>query len=84
MLQDEKQLPELRYLKHLHDNSDDNFDYENNLLNKSLSPHLFQNEMMANFLYRLQKLISISFDQTNIIRNFKNYMVDKYHYKHKL
>jgi hypothetical protein len=83
MLQDDKQLPELRFLKHLHDDTRENFDYENNLLNKSLSPYLYENEVMANFLYRLQKLIAISFDQISIVRNFKNYMVDKYDYKHR-
>ena len=38
MLYDEKQLPELRYLKHFHDDDRVYFDYELDILNKSLSP----------------------------------------------
>ncbi len=82
MLYDKKQLPELRYMKHLHDDSDYNYDYENNILKNNLSPYLYENSVMANFLFRLQKLVSLSFDQFNIIRNWRNYMVDKYYYKH--
>jgi hypothetical protein len=83
MLYDRKQLPELRYMKHFHDDSDVNFDYEKDILNKSLSPYIYQNYVMANFLDKLQPMVSILFDQMNMMKNFKNYMVDKYHYKQK-
>lgn len=81
MLYDRKQLPELRYMKHRHDDDDSYFDYESQLLDKSLSPYMYENDVMNGFLKRLQKLLSISFDHMNVVRNFKNYMVDKYHYK---
>ena len=81
MLYDRKQLPELRYMKHRHDDDDSYFDYEKELLDKSLSPYMYENDVMNGFLKRFQKLVSISLDQMNIVRNFKNYMVDKYHYK---
>ncbi len=83
MLYDEKQLPELRFMKQFHDDQSPNFNYEQELLNKSLSPHLFQNIVMFNFLDRLKKMIALLFDHMNVIKNFKNYMVDKYHYKQK-
>lgn len=83
MLYKEKQLSELYFLKHRHDSESPEFDYENNVLDKSLSPYLYQNDTMNGFLKRLQRLVSILFDQMNIARNYKNYMVDKYHYKHR-
>lgn len=83
MLYEDKQLSELNYMKHRHDTDDNYVNYENKILNKTLSPYLFNNDTMSNFLNRLQKLLSLMFDQQNIIKNFKNYMVDKYYYKHK-
>jgi hypothetical protein len=83
MLYEERQLPELYYMKHRHDNDTDYVDYEKNVLDKSLSPYLFNNDLMNSFLKKLRKLVSILFDQHNVIKNFKNYMVDKYYFKNK-
>jgi hypothetical protein len=83
MLYDDRQLPELRYLKKFHDTDDIYFDYEKDILNKSLSPYIYENDTMKGYLDRLQKMMALSFDKFNIIKNFKNYMVDKYHYKQK-
>jgi hypothetical protein len=83
MLQDRKQLPELRFMKSFHDDKGVNFDYENNILKKSLSPYIYENKLMANFLYRLQPMMSLFFDQVSIVKNWRNYMVDKYYYKQK-
>ena len=81
MLYDRKQLPELNYMKHRHDDDDSYFDYEKELLDKSLSPYMYENDVMNGFLKRLQSLVSILFDHMNVMKNFKNYMVDKYYYK---
>ena len=81
MLYDRQQLSELNYMKHRHDDDDSNFDYENNLLDKSLSPYMYENDVMNTFLKKLQLLVSINFDHMNVMKNFKNYMVDKYYYK---
>ena len=81
MLYKRKQLPELYYIKHRHDTDDDFVDYEKNILNKSLSPYIYENNMMNGFLTRLQPLVALLFDQMNIVKNFKNYMVDKDWYK---
>lgn len=81
MLYNRKQLPELNYMKHRHDDDDSYFDYEKELLDRSLSPYMYENDVMNGFLKRLQSLVSILFDHMNVMKNFKNYMVDKYYYK---
>lgn len=83
MYYEEQSIPELYYMKHRHDSEDDYIDYEKMILDKSLSPFLYNNDRMNYFLKSSQRLISILFDNVNIIKNFKNYMVDKYYYKHK-
>jgi hypothetical protein len=60
----------------------DYVDYEKIILKQSLSSYMFQNDIMNTWLLNLQSLVSLFFDQMNIMKNFKNYMVDKYHYKH--
>jgi hypothetical protein len=80
---EEKDLPELHFMKHRHDDDKDFVDYEKDILNKTLSPYIFNNDIMNGFLSRLQRPVSILFDNFNIMKNFKNYMVDKYYYKHK-
>jgi hypothetical protein len=81
MLYRKKQLPELYYLRHRHDNDNDYVDYENMLLDKTLTPYLYQNDTMNGFLKRLQPLVGLLFDQMNVVKNFKNYIVDKDWYK---
>ena len=62
-------------------NDNDYVDYENMLLDKTLTPYLYQNDTMNGFLKRLQPLVGLLFDQMNIVKNFKNYIVDKDWYK---
>ena len=81
MLYKRKQLPELFYLRHRHDTDNDFVDYEKKILNKSLFPYMYENNMMNGFLTRLQPLVALLFDQMNIVKNFRNYMVDKDWYK---
>lgn len=83
MYYEKQSLPELHYMKHLHDDDTDYVDYENDILNNTLSPYVFSNDIMNGFLQRIKSLISMMFDNFNIIKNFKNYNVDKYYYKHK-
>lgn len=82
MLYDKKQIPELNYMKHLHDDDTNYLFYENVILDKSLSPYMYENDTMNGFLKRMQPLVANLFDHMNIVKNFKNYMVDKYYYKH--
>jgi hypothetical protein len=81
MLYERNQLPELFYLKHLHDDDTNFIKYDEVILDKSLSPYMFQNDLMNTWLKKMQPLVSILFDQMNIMKNWKNYMVDKYHYR---
>jgi hypothetical protein len=81
MLYERKQLPELHHMKHLYDDDTNFIKYDEKILDKSLSPYMFQNDLMNNWLKRMQPLVSILFDQMNIMKNWKNYMVDKYHYR---
>lgn len=83
MLYERKDLPELYFIKHLHDNDNNYIKYDEVLFDKTLSPYIFQNELMNSFLKKMQPLVALLFDQMNIVKNFKNYMVDKYHYKQK-
>lgn len=82
MLYDDKQIPELNYMKHRHDTDNTNVDYQSKILTSSLSSYLFNNDTMNTFIFKLQKPVSMFFDQMNVMKNFKNYMVDKYYYKH--
>jgi hypothetical protein len=83
MLYERKQIKELEYMKHRHDTKSVYFDYEKNIFNKSLSPYIYENKIMNGFLTKMQPLASILFDHMNLIKNFKNYIVDKYYYKHR-
>lgn len=80
MLLDNKEIPELYYMKH---RKDTNYTtYENSILDKSVSPYVYKNEVMTTFLKKLQKLFFLIFDQFHIVRNFKNPTVDKYEWRY--
>jgi hypothetical protein len=79
----EQYLDEIYEIKHRHDDDKSFVDYEVDILNKTLSPKLFSNDRMFTFLDSLRLLVAKLFDNYNIIKNFKNYNVDKYYYKHK-
>ena len=82
MLYERQELPEIHYIKHIHDDDANKYmDYEKNLFDKSLSPYMFENDLMSTWLKKMQPLGALMFDQFNVIKNFKNYMVDKYYYK---
>lgn len=79
----DSQLPELYEIKHRHDNNEnDAYNIEENILVRSLSNFLFNNDTMNEFLLRMQKIYALWFDQMNIVRNLKNWSVDKYYNNH--
>ena len=82
MLYERKDLPELYFIKHRHDNQSDFVDYEKKILTSSLSPYMYNNNMMNSWLTKMQPLVALLFDRMNIMKNFKNFMVDKYEYRH--
>ena len=82
MLYDKQSIPELNVFFHRNDDIKKNYmDYQNVILNRTLSAYIYGNSTMSGFLNRLNSLISLFFDQFNIIKNFKNFTVDKYWYK---
>ena len=82
MLYDKQSIPELNVFFHRNDDIKKNYmDYQNVILNRTLSAYIYGNSNMSGFLNRLNSLISLFFDQFNIIKNFKNFTVDKYWYK---
>lgn len=83
MLNKQRQIEELWDLKHFNDSDTDFVDYENSILDKSLSGYIFQNEMMANYIDNIKPLVALWFDRVNEIKNYKNYIVEKDYYKHK-
>ena len=83
MLYNKKDIPELHEFYHRNDDLTKKYvDYENVILNNTLSSYIFNNPIMAGFLRLLNSSIAMFFDQFNIIKNWKNFTVDKYWYKH--
>lgn len=84
MLYDKKEIPDVFFLKHYNDDNDDNYiKYDDIILTNTLSPILFQNDVMNEYLLKLQPLVALQFDEINVFENFKNFAVDKYDYKTK-
>lgn len=81
-LRDQKEITELYILKHQYDRYPRGYNYFNNILKKSLSPFMYQNNNMNGFLLRFEPMIAQFFDRFNIIRNWKNWYVDKYKNDH--
>ena len=44
---------------------------------------MFENDFMNEWINKMQPLASISMDQMNLMKNFKNYMVDKWEWRQK-
>jgi hypothetical protein len=76
-----KQLPELKFLKHRNDTQDWFVKYDDIILKNSLSPYIVRNRDMNEFILKLQPLVSLFIDSHNIIKNWRNYIVDKYDFR---
>jgi len=80
MLFKEKQINELYNLKHMNDDLlHKPADYENNVLRNFLSPVLYNNQTMKEYLDGIQKLLVLMIEEVNYVRNFFNTAVDKYY-----
>ena len=74
---------ELYDLNHRHDNNlNQGFDYKDEVLKKSLSRRIFDNDIANNFLLQLQSMISLTIDSNVILRNWFNPTVSRYYDKH--
>ena len=83
MLEREKHVRELDFIKHRNDKlKHEGFDYEKNLYSRIFSSAMFGNPTMQTFLTYLQKQTSCMLESTLVVRNFWNYSVDRYWKNH--
>lgn len=83
MLDRETQIKELYDLKHINDNeTHTGFDYEENLMSKSLSNVMFQNQITNGFIDKIKPLYLNMIESNLIVRNFFNYTVSKWYNRH--
>jgi len=83
MIQEEKHIKELWYIKHRNDKlKHTGFNYEENLFRRTMSGVMFDNPTLNEFLKRLQKQAVLMLESTLVIRNFWNYTVPRFYNKH--
>lgn len=82
MIEKDMQVKELYDLKHMNDQIETGFDYEEGLLRTSFSNVMFQNEMTNGFLNKIKSLLIYSIESNLVARNWFNYTVSKYYNKH--
>jgi len=82
MIEKDMQVKELYELKHMNDDIQTGFDYEDGLLRTSFSNVMFQNENTNTFLNKLKSLLIYTIESNLVARNWFNYTVNKYYNKH--
>lgn len=83
MLEQKSQIPEYYYLKtRWNDNPNRHYPWEENILKKTLTPHIYNNPNMRDYLEQIEDMTSLTVETNNIIRNFFNVSVDKYYNDH--
>jgi len=82
MIEKDMQVKELYELKHINDDIQSGFDYEDGLLRTTFSNVMFKNETTNTFLNKLKTLFIYSIESNLIARNWFNYTVPKYYNKH--
>jgi hypothetical protein len=82
MIEKDMQIKELYELKHMNDNIQTGFDYEEGLLRTSFSNVMFQNETTNTFLNKLKSLLIYTIESNLIARNWFNYTVGHLYSKH--
>ena len=76
-------IAELYDLNHRHDNELHNAEtYKENILEKSLSKNLYQNDIFAGFLNKLQPMVVQMISSNVILRNWFNWTTSKYYDRH--
>jgi hypothetical protein len=78
------QIPEMYVLRHKHDTAlpEMGFNYSENLLNKTLSPVLYNNTNNIEFLDKLSEMMVAMIDSVLPTRNIFFYSHNKYFNKH--
>lgn len=76
-------IPELYDLNHFKDNIKNvGYNYQDNVLKRSLSKQLFKNDKTNGFLLNLQQMVVCTIQSNLILRNWFNHTVSKYYDKH--
>lgn len=80
MIERESQIKELYDLRHRKDEElHTHFDWENNMIEKMVSSHMYNNPILSDFLNRYQKLLVWMYESNVVIRNLYNYTVSRYY-----
>lgn len=82
MIEKDMQIKELYELKHMNDEIESGFDYEDGLLRTTFSNVMFQNNMTNAFLNKMKSLFIYTIEANLVARNWFNYTVSKYYNKH--
>lgn len=82
MIEKDLQIKELYELKHMNDNIETGFDYEDGLYRTTMSNVMFKNDMTMKFLNKIKPLLIYMIESNLIARNWFNYTVNKYYSKH--
>lgn len=78
-IEESVQIPEMYILRHKHDNiKNDGYNYQDNLLPRTLSPVLYKNNTMSEFLKYLNNMTVIMIDTIMPVRNIFFYSHNKY------
>lgn len=84
IIEETSQIPEMYVLRHKHDTTlpEMGFNYSENLLNKTLSPVLYNNTNNIEFLDKLSEMMVAMIDSVLPTRNIFFYSHNKYFNKH--
>jgi len=82
MIEKDMQIKELYDIKHMNDDINKGYDYEDGLIKNSFSPVMFQNETTYAFLNKIKSLLIYTIEANLVARNWFNYTVSKYYNKH--
>lgn len=82
MIEKDTQIKELYELKHINDDIQSGFDYEENLIRNSFSNVMFKNEMTYSFLNKIKSLLIYTIESNLVVRNWFNYTVHKFENRH--
>ena len=82
MIEKDLQVKELYDLKHMNDNINKGFDYEEGLMRTTFSNVMFQNQMTSDFLGKIKSLLLYTIESNLIARNWFNYTVSRFYSNH--
>jgi hypothetical protein len=82
MLYEEKDIEELHKLKHRWNNNSVFYNWKDNIITNNVTPYLIKNNLVFSFIKKIEKMTVLLIDNHTIIKNFNDWVVDKYYWKH--